>query len=263
MTLIDVILLVVVLVGVVVLLAFSYRKFPFLSSLDTVELQKLDETSRKEDMVTRRLKRKVVAFAREAKRYMKPVGTKVEQQVRSWRQGIERKETEYRARILAQQVKTDPDSVGTVQTLLAEAERLHAEGDYEQAEQRYVMVVGVAPQVPSAYVGLGKLYLEKKDYGQAEEALRHALRLDATNEDVALALVDVCRLTGKSDQALALCQQAVQHAPNSPKALHVLVELSLELRDKHAATTALQALAEANPENQRLDELREQVKALM
>lgn len=262
MTLVDVVLLIIALAGAVTLLLFSYRKFPFLSSLDTVALQKLDEEARKEDIVTRRLKRKVVAISSEAKRFLKPVGAHMKKQFRSWMQGIERKETEYRARVLAEQTKENPNAVRTIQALLSEAEQLHAEGDDAQAEQRYLAAIGIAPQMPTGYTALGKLYLEKKEYAQADEALRHALRLDQENEDVALALIDVCRLTGKLDQAVALSQQAVQHAPNSPKVLHVLVELSIEQGDKLAALQALKALAEANPENQRLDELREQVKAL-
>lgn len=262
MAILDILLLVVAFGGIVAIGYFSFRKFPFLSSLDTIGLKQLDESVRKEDMVTRRLKRKVFAFARETNRFFKPVGFRIERQIQGWIKSIERKEAEYQSRVRARKTNGDPAGANAARVALDEGTRLQASGEQDEAEQKFISAIGLAPQEPSGYTALGKYYMEKKEYTQAEQSFRHAVRLDPTNEEFYLDLIGVLRLMEKMDQAAALCQEAVRHAPNSPKVLNELLEVSIAMGDKSTAQLALKALAQTNPENQRLDELAEQVKAL-
>ena len=66
----------------------------------------------------------------------------------------------------------------------------------------------------------------------------------------------------KADTALEAVRQAVELEPDSPKYLDMMAEVSIKCRDKQSAEDAFQKLRMVNPENQKLDVLRERIEKI-
>lgn len=180
--------------------------------------------------------------------------------------------------------------------LLAEAERLIEEERLEDAEERYIEVLRLDPHSIDAYRGLAEIYISQKAYDQAKEVLEFLLKLDKSDaraferlgaverfrgnfreaearflESISLAgnvasyraeLAELYLRTGEPEKAWEQLKIALEKEPYNPKYLDYFLEASILVGDAEAASEALEALETANPENQKLEDLRERVEEL-
>lgn len=78
-------------------------------------------------------------------------------------------------------------------------------------EQFKKMVVDF-PDSPMSHFSLGKLYLERRQYPEAAQALESAVRLDPTYAAAMVALGDAWAGAGESDKAREVLGRAREHA---------------------------------------------------
>ncbi|MEA3398159.1 MAG: hypothetical protein U9R06_00245, partial [Patescibacteria group bacterium] len=72
----------------------------------------------------------------------------------------------------------------------------------------------------------------------------------------------VCRAMDNLQGSLVNISQALKLEPNNPRYLDAKLEISIMNKDKISALDAYEKLAEVNPENQKLKELKGQVDEL-
>lgn len=259
---VDFILLIILLLSLGVFALLAVRKFPTLATLRPIEPTEGDVARIKSDIIARRLRRKVFDRMQTTLRQTKPYRDVLTRWAQKLFHSIERLERGYHHKAKALRTETPHDVSKRIGELLAEADDLRKEGDLEHAEQHYIEVISLQPSNVKTFQSLGELYKERQEFEQAEETLLHALKLAPEDDSVLSDLADVYRSQGNIASALKRCQQAVAIHPNDPKNLSALLDVSIELGERELSERTLEQLAIANPENQKLEELRAQVDAL-
>ena len=139
--------------------------------------------------------------------------------------------------------------------------------NFENKEGDLIKIIELDPHNVEAFVSLGSLYSANKKYEEAKQAFAHALKL-LGNEDsgrqaeVYYDLAAVYRDTEDLVDSLETAKMAVKLAPNNPRHLDSLVEISIMNKDKITALDALEKLSAVNPENGKLSEFKEQIEEL-
>ena len=67
---------------------------------------------------------------------------------------------------------------------------------------------------------------------------------------------------GEFQKALEVCQKAVDLKPNDPKYLDAMLNLSIIGKKKYLALKMFDRLKDANPENQKLDEIKGRIEEI-
>jgi len=152
--------------------------------------------------------------------------------------------------------------------LSVEAEEMIGEDNFKEAEKRLIEIIGLDSQNIEAFKNLGNLYFENKNYEDARQTFAHTLKLtkdNGNNEEIAeinfdLSLVN--RDDGRLDEALKEIKESLRTAPNNPRYLDIMLEISIMKKDKVLALDAYDKLAQANPDNQKLKDLKKQIDGL-
>jgi tetratricopeptide (TPR) repeat protein len=93
--------------------------------------------------------------------------------------------------------------------LVLKGEGYADEGKYDQAIEKYNLLLKKNPNFPSAHFGLGVVYWRKADYRAAEPELRLALREDPNHPMANYYLADTLLKTGRPAEAVPLLEIAV------------------------------------------------------
>ena len=120
------------------------------------------------------------------------------------------------------------------------------EGAAERVRWYHAAAVA-APTNSSAWPLLGIAYRDRKDYGNAEAALREAVRLDNTYAAAYGDLATVVSEKGDLDGALAAAREAVRLAPKVPQAHSALGNALLRTGDVDGAIAAFGEAARLDP----------------
>ncbi|MDO8599172.1 MAG: hypothetical protein Q7S02_03605 [bacterium] len=244
-------------VGATTVLVVVMRVFPRLARLPKrAEAPAPDhEFALKERLLLERMKRR-----------MRGWGTRMSRRASTMGKGLEaRLEHGYRRlRLLAQEyVATKSASPAvTCETHIAAADAAIAQDELEEAEEHYLACLKLDPKHRDAYLGLAALYRKRKEDGLAEETLRFLRKLCPEDHEVASMLAGVLRDREKGSAALKEIQAAIALAPRNPKYLDFAADLAIVERNRRLATRFLDQLREANPENQKLQELEERIAAI-
>ncbi|MBI4250424.1 tetratricopeptide repeat protein [Candidatus Uhrbacteria bacterium] len=150
------------------------------------------------------------------------------------------------------------------------------EEQYYDAEQDFIEAIKLNPRRIEPYQGLARIYLEQKEFTQAEATLKHLLRLlgrsnvehdaiatkEALRTEVLYDLWEVCILQERTEEALSWILKAVALESNNPRFLDSLTATYIALGQRLYAERALDKLRTANPDNKKIEEFFEQIKAL-
>ncbi|MBI4434463.1 hypothetical protein HY635_01435 [Candidatus Uhrbacteria bacterium] len=181
---------------------------------------------------------------------------------RRWESGLQRGYR--RLRLLAQEYvvsKTAPTAMTCEVHLTSAAEAINKES-LEEAEEHFLACLKLDPKHRGAYLGLAALYQQRKEDALAEETLRFLRKLYPDDGEVAAYLADVLRSREKYGAALKELLVAIDQSPRNPRYLDFAIELAIMDRNARLAGRYLDQLREANPENQKLEELEERIAAL-
>ena len=185
---------------------------------------------------------------------------------------------------------------GKFEIILEEAKSLLTDNNLAEAEKKFIEAISLNPQNVKAYKGLGKIYLELKQYEQAKEVFEHILKLDNKDSYAYFALGDIslnngdavsarenylkaveykkhnasmlielaktCQTLGYNEEALSHLKEAVNIDPNNPNYLDYLIKASIDLKDKNLAENILYKLEKINPENKKIEEYENLIKEL-
>ena len=205
-------------------------------------------------------------------------------------------EEQYRRRLFSQKFTTEISKQQAAGQKLREAQQALAADRVIEAEKILLQVIAVDPHNAGAYRGLGEVYRRQKNYSQAKEVFEFLLKLndndplaylgladvaeakgdlltasqeyhralasDTGNVATYLALAKTYQAMGQSAEAQDILLQALVLEPRNVVLLDFLIEISIILQDKAGAIKAWEQLREVNPENQKLTELKEEIKAL-
>lgn len=278
----DIIPLILILISFVVIIVIILRKFSILASLDIDNIPAEKEAVFKEQIISKRIKRNVFKHYAKFLRLLKPIGESVVNFFKwSYQRLLDFKES-YNKEKVAQ--TATPDSIDAFFTVVDE---LLKDDETEQAEKKLIEIISMDSKSVRAFKMLGRIYYDRKNYNEARQTLEHALRLiEKAYNDQQLALENgavieneeeglgvklagiyfdialVYRAEENYEKTLEIIEKALKVEPNNPRYLDIKAEISIINKDKIMALDAYEKLKEVNPDNQKLEEIKDSIESL-
>lgn len=257
----NIIPLILILISLTVIIIIIVKKFPALANLDVNNMPKEKEAKFKEQIISGRLKRNIVMrtskLARLAKPALEAVGSFFKWSYNKLHELKDSYKSEEKENLSKSEI------VAHVEEFFGEFDKLIKEEKNEEAEKKLIEIINLDNKSVKAFRALGELYRERKDYVEAKQTFEHVLRLEKeesgeTYFDLALVGMDSEDFAG----ALFNIKKALEVEPDNPRYLDTLLEISIINKDKAGALEAYKRLKKSNPENQKLDEMKEQIEKL-
>lgn len=287
--LLDIVLWVLFVFSVAGLVALVVRKLPVLKAIDLTQVNEVRLKEVKRVLVQGRLQRALARWLAATAEQLKPATEKIKRPFAAL--GKRTRAFEERA---VQQLTKQAVAEHTPLQLLEQASAARAAGKPEAAERLLVELLRHDTRNLAAYASLAELYLGERDYEQAGEVFQFlvertgsarahlgAARVAAGQgnlpaaiaaytkalevEDAVAPRLEFARvLMEEGSLAAAFEQVAVARRlePSNPKILDFYIELSIVNGRPLEAQSALDALREVNPDNQKIPELTQAVRQL-
>lgn len=132
-------------------------------------------------------------------------------------------------------------------------------GAVEEAKQTYLFILQLDPKDDTVMVKLGDIFETQDNTEQAIEYYQKAILI---NDSFAARFVHLCELLTKIEQyevAKEAIIQAVELEPQNPKYLDLMIETAILCKDKALAEEGFASLRLVNPENQKLESLKDRI----
>lgn len=260
----DIILYITIAISFAGIIVIIVRKLPEIASIN-IETIGLEKTERerleriKEEMVVARLiemRKKIVGFFL---RLIKPTKERLAEYLRNVIKKFQEVEKRYKKKA---GVFSKEEMVVKIGNLIREAEEFVKNASYDLAEKYYLEALSLDFKNVDVYKGLAWLYLEKKQYKEAREALEFILKLNPNYHDAYYGLAELSKRENKIDEAIEFARKSVELSSNNPKSLDFLIEVCIMGKRADLAKSALEQLKLVNPENQKIGEFEERIGAL-
>ena len=289
---------ILILLSLAVIVFVVIRKFPQLTLIDVGSIPEVKMERKKEEILRKRVEESVAIWGKRQEKFWRPLFRKLKEAQLGFRKYVGRVQkivVDSERKLKKRRIST-PEAKAEVAAFLREAGTAFERKDWELAEKKYIEAIRLSPRNREAYFGLGNVYLEKDELNDAEEAFQYLVRLNPRHDGGLVKLAEIAEKRGdvekaieyyeksllvedgkatrfvkiaelflsidKADTALEAVRQAVELEPDSPKYLDMMAEVSIKCRDKQSAEDAFQKLRMVNPENQKLDVLRERIEKI-
>jgi tetratricopeptide (TPR) repeat protein len=282
----NIIPLIFIIISLGAIIIIVARKFAVLANLDINTIQAERELKTKERIISSRLKRSYFNHYNRTLNLLRPIGEKIGNSLRAmFNKLLEMKEG----------YTKDDEKTGSLQNstgvekIIMEAREHKDKEEWDKAEQKYIEYIGKESGSIEAFRELGEVYYRRKDFHEAKETLEHAIKLlekkynefffseagdvksenkaekDAASLLLAEIYFDLClveKAVNNNQGALVIIDKALKMQPNNPRYLDTKFEISIINKDKGKAYEAYEKLKEVNPENQKLNELKDRLSEL-
>lgn len=276
-----------IVVGLAVIARIIARKLPQLSLIDTEALPLERDAKKKKAIIKDRVNRMTGAFGRRVAAALTAWFDRFREKFRASYRKVLALERQMRKE--KEKPVTPADADARIATLSAEADRLRKAEEYGEAEKRYIEILTIDRRNADAYWGLGALYVEAKRLEQAVETFSYLSRMlrkesrcahseageapadrpceasAAIHADIAATFVEAGRVAqtlGNGASARQSFEHAAAFEPANPRHLDLLLDACILEGDKSRAQEVFARLAEANPENNKLDSFAGRIAAI-
>lgn len=270
-----------VLVSLVGLSAIVVGKFPQLSLIDVDALPQEREAQKKKAIIRDRVGRRMAKRSRWLKVKLTPAFRFVVERAQLAHEKLSRLDKKFWERTgrFIHPVERRKRAAKLVTT----AEQLLDQEKIGEAEKKLVEAISLDRQHWAAYRGLGELYMGTKNYAQAKETYQYLVRANSrqccgkgrrrqahigspavqaaiAKDNLCLALA--CKAAGDVAGWREAAEAALLHEKANPRHLDILLEACIMDGDRKRAEQIFALLKEANPDNQKLDQLAEKIASL-
>jgi Tfp pilus assembly protein PilF len=128
------------------------------------------------------------------------------------------------------------------------ADRLNTKGEKEEAIRAYTEIIAQSPSLAEAYLKLGGLYYETKQYDKAFETYAHARKLRPNDARLLNNMGSVLLTKGDPAQALNYFIQARRNSADYVEPLYNMACAYARLNKKDAALSSLRQACSMQPE---------------
>lgn len=155
------------------------------------------------------------------------------------------------------------EAINDLQTLLSRtpsnavvrynlARAYHSRGDLDAARVQYLEAIKLAPNFVTSHLGLGQVYLAKRDFGKAISEAEAALKLDAGNVPARVIRINGLTNSGNLAQARTDVVAYLKEKPDSPDLQFQLAVIDFIEGHLKEAEQSFRALRERFPSDSRL-----------
>ncbi|XOU95017.1 MAG: tetratricopeptide repeat protein [Candidatus Kerfeldbacteria bacterium] len=297
---IDIIAIIIIVICVATIFYVVAKKFSVLAAINIEALTKHKQDQIKKGLIEGRLVRKFKSM--NVKKLFKDnvdeekSDEKREPMLKRFYSQMKNLEKKYSEKIRVETPMDKVEQEKSITILLQEAEDLVDKEEFKFAEEKYIEIISLDEKSNEAYEGLGDVYFEMKDYEHAKEIYQYLLKINS-QDDVALEhlgkiaveegkteeatedylksislnnevasyhvdLGDVYMATSEYKKALECYEEAVKLEPKNPRNLNAAISVAVKLKDFVMANKYYDQLREANPDNEKLDEIKEEIDSL-
>lgn len=256
--------------SLLVILYIVIRKFPALAILDVENIPGEKEAKFKEQILRQRLERDFSYLSKTWKKFKHIFGEIISKYLKNKYQRLSKARDELRR----QKKLSFTEKRELIDNLFLRAKSALSEYDYEAAEKNLIEIISLDSKSLPAFLYLAESYRLRKNFKEAKATLEHALKmaLQLSRDPEMLEGIIVAEIhfslawvsfeLGLFDESLEYTRQSLDAAPNNPRYLDLIFDLSIIKKDKKLALESWEKLAAANPDNQKLAELKAKVDLL-
>jgi tetratricopeptide (TPR) repeat protein len=255
----DIIPIILILISLGAMIVIAVRKFPVLAALDVENMPQEKEAKFKEKIISNRLKRNIIKYSSRVIRILKPVGQGLVNFFKWAFNKLHEAKENYKAEPPLSAAKTEENIEG----MINEAGELVKKEDFEAAEKNLIEAINIDAKNVPAFKALGDLYFKKKSYAEAKQTFEHVLKLiDGEDAEIYFNLSLTDKGSGDTESAVANIEKAIAIEPNNPRYIDTMLEISIINKDKQRALKAYEKMKQANPENQKLGDIKKEIDEL-
>ena len=118
---------------------------------------------------------------------------------------------------------------------------------YEEALQQFSGILTDAPKHAPSYYMLARIYAERMQFSESENALRQAVKLDKNNIWYQVALAQALMVNDNPKEALPLWEKICREMPENPKYLQALADCYQKNGKPDKAEEVLNRLSQLTP----------------
>ena len=255
----NIIPLILICVSLFIIIVIIVRKFPALANLDVENMPAEKEARFKEQIITGRMEKSLAKWKVRLGRFFGFIAGGIGTLFRF----IHKKLQEAKKKYSSHPAALPPEDKETmIKELLQKNAGLDDRENFEEKEANLIKIIELEPRNSEIFIVLGNLYAANKKYEEGKQAFAHVLKLLGDEEsdkqaEVYYDLAEIYRDTAEAENSLETIKMAVKLAPNNPRYLDALLEISIMNKDKISAQDALEKLSVVNPENGKLAEFKE------
>ena len=276
----NILLWVLLSLSLLALLGLVIRKLAVLRVIDTSKVETITQRLVKLRLVEQRLWRKLDGVLTRLSKTFGSTQTLTKDGLKTLQDLFKQATASLERRLAKHTSQSNPPA-----NLLAQAEAALKAGHYGEAESSYLEVIRHEPHSLAAYAGLGGVYLGTREFEQAKEVFEYLVNQRAPSAHLGLArsaagqgqlelaraeyqlalgednalqpqleLARILQELGDPAEAFLHLREARALEPRNPKLLDFYIELSIVNGQPIEAQSALDALREVNPDNQKIPE---------
>lgn len=266
----TIISIILVLISLAVILAIILKKFPALAILDVSNMPGEKEAKFKNTIIKARVERDLAKWSGVFGRFFLFVNSNLAKALKVAQRNLKKMKLSYKV----SSKMPWPEKQKQIKELLTAVEDLIKKEEFNEAEEKLVEVISLDQKNLGAFFKLGGIYEELKKYPEARQTYEYALKLakqfkddlkmlgDLSLPEIYFSLAWLEKVAGNYDAAFDNVLEALEFEASSPRYLDLILDLSIIRKDKESALRYFEKLAAANPENQKLEELREEIENL-
>jgi tetratricopeptide (TPR) repeat protein len=260
----DIIPLILICASLFIIIVVVVRKFPALANLDVENMPAEKEARFKEQIITGRMQKSLAKWKVRLGKVFGFFGGMIGGLFKFIQRKLQEAKKNYGSHPSAMPAE---DKETIISGLLVKNSTLDDRENFEEKEANLIKIIELEPQNSEAFIILGNLYAVNKKYEEGKQAFAHVLKLLGNEEfdkqaEVYYDLAAIYRDTGEAVNSLETIKMAAKLAPNNPRYLDALLEISIINKDKITAQDALEKLAAVNPENGKLAEFKAAIDGL-
>jgi predicted Zn-dependent protease len=258
--------IILVVVALIIIATIILKKFPALAILDVENIPGQKEAKFKEEIIKKRIERnfsKWGGFFIKVWHFFNSITSKPLHQ--AYEKLKEVKDFYRRNKKLTLAERREH-----VRNLFLIAEESLKNDDLEKAENSLIEIISLEQKNLTAFVDLADVYAAGKKWPEARQTLGYALKLaksskdnyffgDITVQKIYFSLALVNKSIDDNKEALDNISEALEIEPNNPKYLDLAIELAISESKKNFAMEMFNRLEDANPENAKLAEIKEEI----
>lgn len=248
--------------GGLVLLWMFFKKMPELKRIDVDSLKQEQERLVKNRILKQRLERIQSSKLGGVEKAARKAGTEISRQGRRLVQRLYKMEQYYQKLQKDSGQENDQYGKEVIKRLMDEADEFIKQDEFIPAEKKYIEIISHNPKCVEAYEGLGNMYIKNKQYDQARETLKFALRLDEEDASVNMSLAELELALGNAKEALPIAKKAVEIRKRNPKYVDIYITVALAAKATEDIEKGIRLMKEVNPENRKIEEFESKLKEL-
>lgn len=254
------------LISFIIIIFIILRNFSVLAVLDVDNIPGAKESKFKDQIMKKRLERDFSNILKNIKKTRNFLAKLLVGPIRYFYKSLLNKREQIRS-LKRTDIKSRQELIAKHRQKAKEAA---LEEDYSQAEESLIKIIDLDNKNIEAFLDLGELYQEKRDYKNSNTSLEHVLKIWEQLQDIeelssrdglskAKIRFDIAQnyfSLSDIDLAIEYTNQALDDEPNNPRYLDLILDLAIIKKDKFLASSTWEKLADVDPDNQKLEELK-------